>query len=78
MQFKIHSGRGPEFITGEELETYILYRRNESELAPKTLNLCIVIPPERLLHFKYRRQKIKKREPISIYSVCFFYSPPPG
>ena len=30
------------------------------------------IPPERLHHFKYQRQKIKRREPISISSVCLF------
>ncbi len=39
-QLAKHYQRAPEFITEEELETYFLYRRNESEWAPKTLNLC--------------------------------------
>ena len=39
-QLAKHYQRAPEFITEEELETYFLYRRNESEWVPKTLNLC--------------------------------------
>ena len=39
-QLTKHYQRDPELITEEELETYFLYRRNESEWAPKTLNLC--------------------------------------
>ena len=39
-QLAKHYQRAPEFITEEELETYFLYRRNESEWAPKTLHLC--------------------------------------
>jgi site-specific recombinase XerD len=39
-QLTTHYKKDPEFITEEELEAYFLYRRNESEWAPKTLNLC--------------------------------------
>jgi hypothetical protein len=38
----------------------------------ETIEPLYFIPPERLNHFKYQRQK-KKREPISISPVCFFY-----
>ena len=36
-QLTKHYQRDPKLITEEELETYFLYRRNESEWAPKTL-----------------------------------------
>jgi site-specific recombinase XerD len=39
-QLTVHYKKCPERITEEELEEYFLYRRNESEWAPKTLNLC--------------------------------------
>ena len=39
-QLKNHYKRGPVLITEEELEDYFLYRRNESEWAPKILRLC--------------------------------------
>ncbi len=39
-QLTVHYHKDPEHITEEELEEYFLYRRNESEWAPKTLNLC--------------------------------------
>jgi integrase len=39
-QLTVHYNKDPEHITEEELEEYFLYRRNESEWAPKTLNLC--------------------------------------
>ncbi len=39
-QLTKHYQKDPELISEEELETYFLYRRNESEWAPKTLNLC--------------------------------------
>ena len=37
---KTHYKKDPAFINEEELEEYFLYRRNESEWAPKTLRLC--------------------------------------
>ncbi len=39
-QLKNHYKKDPVLITEEELEDYFLYRRNESEWAPKTLRLC--------------------------------------
>lgn len=39
-QLKTHYKKDPAFINEEELEEYFLYRRNESEWAPKTLRLC--------------------------------------
>lgn len=39
-QLKTHYKKDSAFINEEELEEYFLYRRNESEWAPKTLRLC--------------------------------------
>ena len=39
-QLKNHYKKDPSLINEEELEEYFLYRRNESEWAPKTLRLC--------------------------------------
>ena len=39
-QLKTHYKKDPALINEEELEEYFLYRRNESEWAPKTLRLC--------------------------------------
>jgi integrase/recombinase XerD len=39
-QLTVHYNKDPEQITEGELEEYFLYRKNESEWAPKTLNLC--------------------------------------
>jgi len=39
-QLKTYYKKDPAFINEEELEEYFLYRRNESEWAPKTLRLC--------------------------------------
>jgi site-specific recombinase XerD len=41
-QLKSHYRKEPDLITEAELEDYFLYRRNESDWAPKTLNLCYV------------------------------------
>ena len=41
-QLKDFFQKQPDFITEQELEDYFLYRRNESNWAPKTLNLCYV------------------------------------
>jgi len=39
-QLKNHYKKDPALISEEELEEYFLYRRNESQWAPKTLRLC--------------------------------------
>ena len=39
-QLETHYKKDPALITEDELEEYFLYRRNESEWAPKTLRLC--------------------------------------
>jgi len=39
-QLKEYYKKDPTLINEEELEDYFLYRRNESEWAPKTLRLC--------------------------------------
>ena len=41
-QLKTHYRKEPDLITEKELEDYFLFRRNESDWAPKTLNLCYV------------------------------------
>ena len=41
-QLKDFFQKQPDLITEQELEDYFLYRRNESNWAPKTLNLCYV------------------------------------
>ena len=39
-QLQDHCGKNPALISEEELEEYFLYRRNESDWAPKTLRQC--------------------------------------
>ena len=39
-QLKEHYKKDPALISEDELEEYFLYRRNESQWAPKTLRLC--------------------------------------
>ena len=49
--------------------------RNSRSMGRKdteTIEPLYFIPLERLHHFKYQQQKIKRREQISISSVCFF------
>nr|WP_319560140.1 site-specific integrase [Marispirochaeta sp.] len=57
-QLTAHCRKNPEAISEQELEDYFLFRRNESQWAPKTLNLSYCAVRFCYLHVCHREWKL--------------------
>ncbi|WP_319560344.1 site-specific integrase [Marispirochaeta sp.] len=57
-QLTAHCRKNPEAISEQELEDYFLFRRNESQWAPKTLNLSYCAVRFYYLHVCHREWKL--------------------